>query len=104
MPSKITSKKNGKFGGRPRVSSLEKIELSNAENVILTQIQYDKLLDKYGTELFEKALLVLDKWLTEGSDKAKKYIGKNHYAHFRSDGWLINNARYLMTKSHQTKL
>jgi len=103
MPSKITSQKNGKSGGRPKITSSEKIELSNVENVILTQIQYDKLLDKYGESLLVKALFILDKWLSDGSDKAKKYIGKNHYAHFRSDGWLINNTKYLMTKSHQTK-
>ena len=43
-------------------------------------------------ELIKKALSILDSWLKTGGIASKKYVGKNNYAHFRSDGWVINTA------------
>lgn len=61
--------------------------------VNLTEEQYDKLIDKYGEIFAKKAINVLDGWLSKGSKTAKQYIGKNHYAHFRSDSWVIQKTR-----------
>lgn len=59
--------------------------------VILTETQYNKLLEKYGKSLLQKALEILDNWLL--SQSGEKYKGKNNYAHLRSDGWVINEAK-----------
>ncbi len=83
--------KNGKKGGRPRQDSRIYIELPDIELVILTPSQYGSLIERYGYDLLRKALIILDNWL-KSSEKAKKYVGKNNYAHFRSDGWLLNEA------------
>lgn len=89
---KVVSQINGKKGGRPKQDSNIRIELPDVEFVILTPNQYSSLLEKYGYELIRKALEILDSWLKTGSKESKKYKGKNNYAHFRSDGWLINTA------------
>lgn len=83
---------NGKKGGRPKIINSEAIKLPFIEIVILNSNQYNLLLDKYGYVLLKKALLILENWL-KTSPKAEKYRGKNNYAHFRSDGWVINTAK-----------
>ena len=90
---KLVSQINGKKGGRPKQDSRIRIELPNIDLVILTPTQYGFLLEKYGYELLEKALLILDDWLKTGNKYSIKYVGKNNYAHFRSDGWVINEAK-----------
>jgi hypothetical protein len=92
---KLISKHNGKKGGRPIISSSLKVELPNVNLVILTPNQYTSLIEKYGCELLEKALIILDKWLASGGKASEKYIGKNNYAHFRADGWVINSALHI---------
>ena len=89
---KIVSQNNGQKGGRPKQDSKIRIELPEIEFVILTPNQYSSLIEKYGYELIRKALEILDNWLKRGSKDSKKYRGKNNYAHFRSDGWVINTA------------
>jgi len=86
---KVISRKNGLRGGRPKQDSEIRIILPDINLVILTPSQYGSLLEKYGHKLIRKALLILDNWLKGGGHK---YAGKNNYAHFRSDGWLINEA------------
>lgn len=83
---------NGKKGGRPKQDSTIRIELPEIDLVILTPAQYGSLIEKYGYSLLKKALIILDNWLKSGSKSANKYIGKNNYAHFRKDGWVINEA------------
>ena len=90
---KIICKTNGRKGGRPKQDSRIRIELPDIDLVILTPTQYGSLLEKYGYVLLRKALLILDDWLKCGSKSAKQYVGKNNYAHFRSDGWVVNEAR-----------
>lgn len=90
---KLISRYNGKKGGRPKQDSEIRIELPDINLVILTPTQYGSLLEKYGYDLLRKSLLILDKWLSCGTKSAQKYVGKNNYAHFRSDGWVINEAR-----------
>ncbi len=89
---KLISQCNGKKGGRPKQDSKIRIELPEVEFVILTPNQYNSLLEKYGYELIRKALEILDGWLKRGGKASEKYKGKNNYAHFRSDGWVINTA------------
>ena len=90
---KLISKYNGQKGGRPKQDSEIRVELPNIELVILTPSQYGSLLEKYGYELLYRALHILDSWLKNGGKAAEKYIGKNNYAHFRSDGWVLNSAK-----------
>lgn len=86
---------NGKKGGRPKQDSKIRIELPDIELVILTPNQYSSLLEKYGYELLRKAIIILDNWLKSGGKPAEKYVGKNNYAHFRTDGWVINSAKFI---------
>lgn len=89
----LISKYNGKKGGRPKQDSEIRIELPNIKQVILTPSQYGLLLERYGFDLLNRALYILDNWLINGGKKASKYIGKNNYSHFRIDGWVINTAK-----------
>lgn len=89
----IASRQNGQKGGRPKQDSSIRINLPEIELVILTPVQYSSLLEKYGYELLNKSLHILDNWLRNGGKSSEKYIGKNNYAHFRSDGWLLNCAK-----------
>lgn len=85
--------KNGKKGGRPKINThITSISIKGINTVILTEYQYDTLLKRYGELLLRKALEILDNWLNS-SPTAIKYKGKNNYAHFRSDGWVINTAK-----------
>lgn len=84
---------NGQRGGRPKQDSTIRIELPDVDLVILTPTQYGSLLEKYGYDLLRKAILILDNWLKCGSRISKQYVGKNNYAHFRSDGWVVNEAK-----------
>ena len=94
MCRRHTSKINGLKGGRPKSNTDTKIDLPEINFVILTLPQYNSLLEKYGFDLLLKGLKILDNWLGSGSPTANKYIGKNNYAHFRSDGWVINTAKF----------
>ena len=89
---------NGLKGGRPKQDSEIRIELPDIDLVILTPTQYGSLLEKYGYKLLRKALKILDEWLSAGSREATKYVGRNNYGHFRSDGWLINEAERSLRK------
>lgn len=93
--SGFSSVENGKKGGRPMNEKCknERYKLDNVNNfVILTENQYNTLIEKYGLSLISKAFLIFDDWLSN-SRIGIKYTGKNHYAYFRSDGWLINAAK-----------
>ncbi len=89
----LSSKYNGRKGGRPKSNSVERIELPDINLVILTPNQYGSLVEKYGYEFIKKALSILESWLAHGGKSSVKYIGKNHYAHFRSDGWVVNTTK-----------
>lgn len=83
---------NGQKGGRPKLNIENSTIAPHSEVVILTTKQYNILLNKYGEALLKKALLIFDNWLIT-SPKAIKYRGRNNYAHFRADGWVINSAK-----------
>ena len=85
--------KNGKRGGRPEGdTNITTFVIPNFNTVILTESQYNNLLDRYGVSLFKRALEILSAWL-DSKPLGIKYKGKNNYALFRSDGWLINTAK-----------
>ena len=84
---------NGKKGGRPDGSKyVATFVIPDINLVILTEHQYNVLVKRYGLMLIKKALLILDEWL-KTSPIGCRYKGKNNYAHFRADGWLINEAK-----------
>jgi hypothetical protein len=83
---------NGSKGGRPKQDSKVYIKIPDINFVNITPKQYETLIKKYGNKIVKKALSILDHWLNSGSPSAAKYIGKNNYAHFRSDGWVLHEA------------
>ena len=83
---------NGSKGGRPKQDSKVYIKIPEINLVNITPEQYETLIEKYGDTIVKNALSILDRWLNSGSRSAEKYIGKNHYAHFRSDGWVLHEA------------
>ena len=85
-------KNNGNKGGRPKQDSQIYIKIPEAKMVNLTTNQYEMLKEKFGFKVMQNAIKILDEWLMSGSPYAIKYLGKNNYAHFRSDGWVINEA------------
>lgn len=97
MDKSITSKENGKKGGRPKYTIDLKFEIPEISFVFLTEEQYGSLVEKYGCEILNNALGILENWL-KSSPSAEKYRGKNNYAHFRSDGWVINSAKANLNK------
>jgi len=86
-------KHNGSKGGRPRQDSGIYIKIPKIKFVNLTSQQYENLINRYGQSILLKAIVILDNWLKSGSPNATKFIGKNNYSHFRSDGWVINEAK-----------
>ena len=85
--------KNGKKGGRPDGNKyVATFVIPDFDTVILTECQYNNLIERYGVALFTRALEILSDWLNT-KPIGIKYKGKNNYAFFRSDGWLINTAK-----------
>ena len=68
---------------------LKKVKL---DLVIITEKQYNLLIRKYGFDIIKNAILILENWL-KTNPSAYRHRGKNNYAHFRSDGWVINEAK-----------
>lgn len=80
------------------------MQLEDVKCVHLVEEDYTKLCDKYGRNVIDTGIKILDGWLSLGGAKAKSYLGKNynHIGHFRSDGWVINEAkRKLATAIHK---
>ena len=92
MNRHLTSILNGRKGGRPKSDLKVRIEIPDINLVILTPKQYNSLIERYGYELLNKARKILENWLSK-SPEGEKFRGKNNYAHFRTDGWVINMAR-----------
>lgn len=58
----------------------------------LTQKEYETLIKKYGQDKVKTAIRIFDNWLEKKGKTASQYIGKAHYAHFKSDGWVWERA------------
>ena len=90
---KSVFRRNGEKGGRPKgCSYVTSFVIPEFNTVILTETQYNSLIDKYGNILIEKAMSILENWLLTSSI-GSKFKDKNHYAYFRADGWVINEAK-----------
>ncbi len=91
MRKKYASAKNGKKGGRKSYNNENRTAyIPETSLIILTDNQYCTLIERYGKELFSKALNILENWLKNNPKKI--CLGKNNYAYFREDGWVINTA------------
>lgn len=88
--------KNGCTGGRPKDEDSPRKNLDGIELTNLTETQYQKLCEKHGETLTNKAIELFEDWLQRGNKTAKGYIGKNHYAHFKTDHWTIQEAKKLL--------
>ena len=73
---KKTSINNGKKGGRPKADSKIYIKIPGINLVNLTQEQYNNLVIKYGYDLLNKSICILEDWLENNKNKSKKYLGK----------------------------
>ena len=90
---KSSFKKNGEKGGRPKGNSYSAgFVIPGFSTVILTENQYYILNERFGADLINRALNIFEEWLAT-SPLGYKYKGKNNYAHFRADGWVINEAK-----------
>ena len=76
----------------------EYLKFPEYTNVNLTQEQYNTLLTKHSETEVMKAVEILDSWLMKGSKKAREYIGRAHYGHFRADSWLWTRVKELLRK------
>ncbi len=77
----------------------ERIELEGVEFVNLTSDQYDKICTKFGDEIANKGIAILDAWLSRKSTNAMKYHNKNHNGFFRADSWVVNEAKAAVGKN-----
>ena len=96
-------KKNTDKPKQPRKIKPEK-EFMNIEGVKytnLTKKEYETLIKKYDPEKVTLAINIFDTWLEKGSKTAKQYIGKAHYAHFKSDGWVWERATAQLAKQQR---
>ncbi len=80
---------------RKKKEATEFMQLEDVKCVHLVEEDYTKLCDKYGHNVIDTGIKILDGWLSLGGAKAKSYLGKNynHIGHFRADGWVINEAK-----------
>ena len=83
---------NGKKGGRPKPDTEDCYRACECKNVTLSYKQYLTLLTRYGENLLTLSIKILENWL-QNNPAGYKYRGKNNYAFFRADGWLINTAK-----------
>lgn len=91
---KKRNKTNGSKGGRPKKDVItERVEIPDIEFVNLDKEDFEKLKSKFGEELIMQGITILDNWLAKKSAAATIYLGKNHYGHFRKDGWVLSEAQ-----------
>lgn len=81
----------------------ERVDIDDIKLVNLTSEEMHNLKEKYGEELTKLAIQELENWLNFGksgiSKKAKQALDKPHYAYFRQDGWVLNNAKEKLAKN-----
>ena len=98
------AKKNKRAEAR-KSAITDRIELKDSELVNLTADEYEKLKAKYGENLINTAIFVLEDWLQSGksniSRNAKNALGKPHYYYFRKDGWVLPKAKKLLEDEAQ---
>ena len=74
------------------------MKFDDVECVHLTEEDYTKLCDKHSSNIIDTGIKILDNWLIKGGKSAQSYLGKdyNHKGHFRSDSWVINEAKKIV--------
>lgn len=82
--------------GKTQTDEINRIELEGIERVNLTQEEYDKLLEKYGKEYLTLMINELENWLWLPGVNQKKYLGKNHYGHFRKNQWVDKKVQKIL--------
>lgn len=100
--------KNGCKGGRPKDDDSPKKDLGEDNKLVnLTELQYDRLVTKFGEDVITLAVKELEDWLESGdagiSKMAKNALGKNHYCYFKSDKWVIQKSLKALEAKEQTK-
>ena len=88
------SKRWNKPENLPKTSGPKKefMKFEEFSFINLTQKEYETLVKKYGKERALTAMGIFDHWLEKKGKTASQYIGKAHYAHFKSDGWVWERA------------
>lgn len=81
--------KKGKGKGK---KSKNYIKLPDTPLVNLTQDELETLKTKYSEDKTLMAIKIFNNWLEKRGKTAKNYIGKAHYAHFKVDGWVWDEA------------
>lgn len=78
----------------PRTPRIKKefMKFEGLSLINLTQKEYETLIKKYGQDKVITAIRIFDNWLEKKGKTASQYIGKAHYAHFKSDGWVWERA------------
>lgn len=84
---------------RSRKSKTDYKKFPEFELVNLTEEQYITLVKKYSEKQVLTAVEILNGWLLQGSKKAREYIGRPHYGHFRADSWLWGRVNELLGKA-----
>ena len=100
--------KNGCKGGRPKDDDSPKKDLGEDNKLVnLTELQYDRLVTKFGEDVITLAVKELEDWLESGeagiSKMAKNALGKNHYCYFKNDKWVIQKSLKALEEKKQTK-
>ncbi len=105
---KETKRKNGEKGGRPAKPIVQNpIKKADIEYVNLEKTDYEKLTAKFGTEMIDTGIVILDNWLATikaGNPAPKKYMNKNHYSLFRRDGWVLRGASKELERNNKTSI
>lgn len=76
------------------------MDIDGINCVHLVEEDYKSLCSKYGDEVVNTGIKILDDWLSLRGRRAQSYLGKdyNHIGHFRADGWVINTAKEKLAK------
>jgi len=98
------NKTNGVKGGRPKLMPIkDRIKIEGIEFVNLEKADYTKLCEKWGKEVIDTGIQLLDNWLAAQTSKAKQHLGKNHKYQFRKDTWVINEAKKKLQQETASK-
>ena len=82
-----------------RRKNILKEDIKNFGRVLLTQKQYEKLVESYGEDLSKFAIQLLNEKILANKNDTNLYNAKNHYQYFRKDGKIINFAMEMLNNT-----
>ncbi len=82
-----------------RRKTISKKDIVKHDKVLLTNEQFNKLIDNFGEDLTMFAIKLLNDKIKSNLTDRKLRKAKNHYQYFRSDGKIINFALEVMNSS-----